>query len=400
MQRSMALRSKLRSLVLHRNRVFCTSIVSTDPKTLPNSTEKTRAVLFHLRFEQNPDRILDICRSAALTPESHLDRIAYSKIVSKLRESNYPGIGDFIKESMDQIACKSERVLAHFIVLYGHARLAKDAVNLFDEMPALGVERDVKTLNSLLFACDLAGEYSEMRRVYLEFPRKYQLEPNLDTYNIALKGFCSSGSANEAHSILAEMERKSIRPNATTFATVIAGFYKEEKFESVGKIMELMKKYGIPPGISIYNVRIQSLCKLKRSTEAKALLDGILSRGMKPNSMTYSHLIYGFCREGNLEMAKSLFKDMVGRGFEPGVKCYFTMVYYLCEGGDFEVALAICEECLEKGWVPNFSTMKALVMGLVSIGKADVAKKIIQQVKGKFSRNTDTWVEIEEKIPS
>ncbi|KAI3456435.1 hypothetical protein Pfo_013098 [Paulownia fortunei] len=396
----MALRYKLRSLILQRHRLFSTSVLSSNSKTIHSSNEKSRAALSLIRFEQNPERILDICRSAALTPESHLDRVAYSKAISKLRESNhYEGIRGLIKDSMNQLNCLSERFVSHFIVLYGQGGLVNDAVKLFDEMPDMGIERNVKTLNSLLFSCVLGGEYGEMKRVFREFPRKYGLEPNLDTYNTILKGFCESGSANEAHSILAEMERKSIKPNATTFATVIAGFYKEENYSDVGKMMTLMKKYSMEPGISIYNVRIQSLCKLKRSAEAKALLDGILSRGMKPNCMTYGHLIYGFCREGKLVVAKSLFKEMVERGLKPEAECYFTLVYYLCQGRDFEAALGLCKECMSKGWVPKITTMKSLVDGLVSIEKVNEAREIIGQVKVKFSRNADSWSEIEDGLP-
>ncbi|KAL0300824.1 UNVERIFIED_CONTAM: Pentatricopeptide repeat-containing protein, mitochondrial [Sesamum radiatum] len=75
----MALRSKLRSVALVRHRLFSTSILSPDSKTPLSSKEKSRAALSLLRFEKNPERILDICRAAALTPESHLDRVAYSR---------------------------------------------------------------------------------------------------------------------------------------------------------------------------------------------------------------------------------------------------------------------------------------------------------------------------------
>ncbi|KAK4485090.1 hypothetical protein RD792_007698 [Penstemon davidsonii] len=228
----MALRSKFRSLSLQRHRLFSTtSILNPDSKTPLSSKEKSRAALSLIRFEKNPERIIDICRAAALTPESHLDRVACSKAIFKLRESNYfEGIRGFIKESLARPDARSERFVSHFIVLYGQAGLVKDAVKLFDEMPERGIERNVKTLNSLLFSCILAGEYGEMKRVFADFPRKYGLVPKLDTYNTVLKGFCESGSANSAHSVLAEMERKGIKPNAITFATVIKGFYAEEKF--------------------------------------------------------------------------------------------------------------------------------------------------------------------------
>ncbi|KAK6154650.1 hypothetical protein DH2020_008898 [Rehmannia glutinosa] len=396
----MAFRSKVRSLTLQGNRLFSSSILSPDSKTPLSSKEKSRAALSLLRFEKNPERILDICRAAALNPESHLDRVAYSKAVTKLKESHYyEGIRGFIKDSLTRPDFKSERFVSHFIVLYGQAGLVKDAINLFDDMPNMGVPNNVKAMNSLLFSCILAGEYGEMKRVFSEFPRKYGLELNLDTYNTVLKGFCESGSANSAHSILAEMERKSIKPNAETFSIVIAGFYKEEKFSDVEKMMHLMKKYGMRPGISIYNVKIQSLCKLKKSSEAKALLDEILSKGMKPNCVSYGHLIYGFCREGKLDVAKILFKEMVDKKLKPEADCYFTLVYYLCQGRDFEAALGICKECMAKGWVPNITTMKSLVDGLVSIEKIDDAKEIIGIVKEKFTRNADKWIEIEEGLP-
>ncbi|XP_073156849.1 small ribosomal subunit protein mS86 (rPPR1)-like [Henckelia pumila] len=396
----MALRCNLRSSSLRLFRLFSTSILNPDSKSILTSKEKSRSALSLMRFEKNPERILEICRAAALTPESHLDRVAYSLAISSLKKSHhYEGIRSLIKESITRPDFKSERFVSHFVVLYGQAGLAGDAVKLFDEMPQMGIDRSVKTLNSLLFSCVLAGEIGEMKRVFSEYPKKYGLTPTLETYNTVLKGFCELGSANSSHSILAEMERRGIKPNGTTFATVIAGFYKEEKFSDVGKMMELMKKHGVANSIGIYNVRIQSLCKLKRSTEAKALLDTILGRGMKPNQATYNHLIYGFCVEGKTEIAKSLFKEMIDTGLKPEANCYFTLVYYLCQRQDFENALAICKDSMSEGWVPNMSTMKSLVDGLVSIEKIDEARWIIEQVKEKFSRNAGAWAEIEEKLP-
>ncbi|XP_051135178.1 pentatricopeptide repeat-containing protein At1g61870, mitochondrial-like [Andrographis paniculata] len=395
----MAFRSGFRSLSLHRRRLFSTSILSPDSKTPLSGIEKSRAALSLLRFEKNPERILDICRAAALTPELKLDRIAYSVAISKLKESNYyEGIRGLIRDSLDQPHFTTERIVSHFIVLYGQCGLVDDAIKLFDEMPALGIKHSVKALNKLLFACILAGDYGSMKRIFSEFPRKYGLDPDLETYNTLLKGFSESGSANSSHSILAEMDRKGVKPNATTLSIVISGFYKEEKFGDAEKMMGLMKKHGVKPGIGVYNVKMQSLCKLGKSAEAKALLDDLLARGMKPNRVTFGHLIYGFCREGNLDVAKALFEEMNGRKLKPEAGCYFTLVYYLCQGRDFDTALEVCKKCLAKSWIPNITTMKLLVNGLTSIGKVDEAKEIIGVVKEKFSRNSEKWSEIEEGL--
>ncbi|EYU33903.1 hypothetical protein ABFS82_08G149600 [Erythranthe guttata] len=400
----MAFRSKLRLLTLQRNRPFSSSILNPDSKTPPLSRkEKSRAALSALsllRLETNPERIVDICRATSLTHGTHLYRDAYSVAISKLKKSNnYGGIRTIIKNSLSRTDCRSELSVSHLIVLYGQAGLIKDALQLFDEMPSLGIQIGVKALNSLLFSCIIAGEYSEMKRVFSDFPGKYGLEPNVDTYNTVLKGLCESGSADSAHSILAEMESKGINPDAKTFSVAIAGFYKEEKFDDVEKMIVSMKKYGVEKGIGIYNVMMQSLCKLKRSNEAKALLDEILLKNMTPNSVTYGHLIHGFCKEGKLDVAKSLFEEMISRELKPQAECYFTMVYYLCKGNDFEVALTICKESMSKGWIPNMTTMRCLVSGLISVEKVDEAKEIIAVMKDKFSRNVDPWIEIEEGLP-
>lgn len=397
----MALRIKLPSIFsLHRHSQFSTSILNPDSKIPLTSKEKSRAALDLLRTEKNPERIIEICRAASLTPESHIDRLAYSKAISKLRELNYlNGIRDFLEESKIRPDMRSERSVSHVMVLYGQAGLCNDAVKTFEEMHKMGIERNAKTLNALLCSCLLAKDFKEMKRIYLEFPKVYGITPNLDVYNTVINGFSVSGETSSVYSILSEMDKKGIKPDPVTFGTAIDGFYREEKFEDVGKMMEMMKLYGVKPGISMYNIRIQGLCKLKRSKEAKALFEGILARQMKPNNVTYNHLILGFCKEGDLEEAKNLYRRMVDSGIQPQSDCYFTLVYFLCRGGDFEAALAICKESMAKGWVPNFSTMKLLVEGLASNSKVDEARELIGQIKEKFSGKADKWSEIEEGLP-
>ncbi|KAK1424092.1 hypothetical protein QVD17_19404 [Tagetes erecta] len=392
-------RHKLYAICQIQSRNF-SSILNPDSSTPLSSKEKSRAALSLLKSEKNPERIIEICRAASLTPESHLDCVAFSLAISKLTELNYyEGIRNFIDELFKtRPDLNNEKFICNAIVYYGQAGLLSNAFQLFDKMPQLGAVQNAKSLNALLFSCILAKNYDEVKRVYLDFPGKYGVKPNLDTYNTVIKAFCESGSASSCYSVTAEMVRKKCKPNATTFGLMIAGFYKEEKFDEVGKVLEMMKKHQVAVGIATHNIRIQSLCKLKRTMEAKALLDGVQSRGMKPNSVTYSHLIHGFCREGKLNEAKDLFKKMVNGGYKPESDCYFTLVHYLCKSGDFEAALEVCKKSMEKDWVPNFSTMKSLVEGLANTSKIDEAKELIEQMKNKFPSKADVWSEVEEKL--
>ncbi|KAI3741052.1 hypothetical protein L1987_58719 [Smallanthus sonchifolius] len=369
------------------------SILNPNSTTLLSSKEKSRAALSLLKTEKNPQRIIEICRAASLTPESHLDR--FSIAISKLSALKYfHGIRDFIEELLEtRPDLNNEKFTAHAIVYYGQAGLLDNAFQLFDKMPQLGIPQNAKSLNALLFSCMLAKKYDEVKRVYLEFPVKL----TLDTYNTVIKSFCESGVSNSCYSVIAEMVRNKCKPNATTFGTLIAGFYKEEKFEEVGKVLEMMRKHEVPIGIATYNTRIQSLCKLKKTDEAKELLDGLLLSGTKPNSVTYCHLIHGYCKEGKLDEANSLFNKMINSGFKPSSDCYFTLV--MCKAGDFEAALKVCKQNMEKDWVPNLSTMKLLVAGLTSSSKVREARELVGQIKERFPKFLDTWNEIEEKLP-
>ncbi|KAL4387648.1 hypothetical protein GQ457_09G001430 [Hibiscus cannabinus] len=395
----MALFSRIRSPVTAAFRLRYFSTLSPDSSTPLTSHQRSRAALSHLKSEQDPDRIIEICRDASLTPSSNLHRIVFSVAISKLAEGNhFESIDIFLKELRSRPDLQNARFASHSLILYGQAKMLDRAVAVFDEFYNKGLCGSTKSLNALLVAGLMAKDYEEVKRIFAEFPQRYGINPDLETYNNAIKAFCQSGSSSSVYSILVDMKNKGVKPNAATFGTLLAGFYEEEKYEDVGKVLNLMKEYGIPVGVSTYNIRIQSLCMLKKSNEAKALLLGMISKGINPNAATYNHLIHGFCKEGNLEEAKCLFNSMVENDLEPDSQCYFTLVHFLCQGGDYESGLRICRECMEKNWVPKFSTMKLLVNGLVRMSKVEEAKKLIQNVKKKFSKNSYLWDEIEKGL--
>ncbi|KAK9155755.1 hypothetical protein Sjap_003235 [Stephania japonica] len=366
------------------------SVLSPDSTSPLTSKQKSRAALTLLKSETNPERILEICRAASLSPELHVDRICFSVAISSLsRSQSFSAIRSLLEGLISSRPdLRNDRFLSHATVLYGQAGLLPDALRTFLLFDSLSVPRSSKSLNALLFACALAKDFDQLHRIFLDFPKKY-----------SIRALCESGKALSVYSVVAEMARQGVDPNAATFGLWLAGLYKEGRFEDVGKVLEMMGKRGMRQGLPTYNIRIQSLCKLGKSGEAKALFEGMTARGMKPNSDTYYHLIYGFCKEGDLEEAKGLFNAMGKRGLSPSSNCYFTLVYYLCQGGDFDTALNLCKASIEKDWIPNFSTMKALVDGLAKGAKVQEARDLVAKMKDKFTKNADMWNEIEQGLP-
>ncbi|KAF6155121.1 hypothetical protein GIB67_011852 [Kingdonia uniflora] len=388
----------MRSTSLFTRRNF-SSILNPNSTTPLSTKEKSRCALSLLKSEKNPQKILDICRAAALTPESHLDRIAFTLAISNLTASNsFDTIRSFLEKLKTRPDLKTERFFNYTMLLYGKADMLENAVQTFKKMEEMGVARSVKSLNALLDSCVVAKKFDEVNRIFLDFPTAYGITPDLDTYNIVIRGFCASGSSNSVYSMLVEMKEKGVKPNVATFGNILTGFYKEEKYEEVENVLKLMTNHGVTYGVSIENIRIHSLCKLKRSNEAKMLLDGLVKKGLKPNSDTYNHLIFGFCKEGNLKEAKNLVSVMKKKWFLS--RTYFTLIYYLCKGEDFDTALTLFTESMAKNWVPSFSTMKSLVDGLVKNSKSEEARGLVKIMKERFNDKADPWNEIEQGIPS
>lgn len=64
-------------------------------------------------------------------------------------------------------------------------------------------QHSVESLNAFLFPCILEKDYKETKRKFVEFPKTYEIEPNLNTYNTAIEGLCESGASSWLCSVLA-----------------------------------------------------------------------------------------------------------------------------------------------------------------------------------------------------
>ncbi|CAN8305394.1 unnamed protein product [Cochlearia groenlandica] len=370
--------------------------------SLTTNHSKSRNILSLLKSEINPDRILQICESASLKPNRHVDRIVFSvAVVTLAKEKHFAAVTHLLDGFIhDQPNPKSESFAARAIVLYGRANMLDRSLKTFHDLEIHDITRTVKSLNALLLACLMAKDHEEAKRVYFDMPKRYNIEPDVETYNRMIRVYCECGLTSLAYSIVEDMKRaRIIKPKASTFGLMISGFCLEEKYDDVKRVLRMMRELGVHVGVATYNVLIQCMCKRKRSREAKALLDWVVTTRIRPNFATYSYLIHGFCGEENVDEALCMFKAMLRSGYKPDSECYFVMIHGLCKGGDFETALILCKQSMEKNWVPSFSVMKWLVNGLVSLSKVEEAKKVIAQVKEKFTRNVYLWEEVEVALP-
>nr|XP_043619636.1 pentatricopeptide repeat-containing protein At1g09900-like [Erigeron canadensis] len=92
---------------------------------------------------------------------------------------------------------------------------------------------------------------------------KFNIVPNVFTYNILLKAFCNNGDIEGALKVLDEMPAMGMVPNLVSYTTVLGGYV------SKGDMVD-----------------------------AKEMFGQILDRGWTPDATTYTILMDGFCKQG------------------------------------------------------------------------------------------------------
>ncbi|KAG4182813.1 hypothetical protein ERO13_A09G069200v2 [Gossypium hirsutum] len=239
------------------------SILSADSPTPLSAHQKTRAALCLLKSEQNPDRILNICRAASLTPTFHLDRIAFSVAISKLSEGNhFQSIDTFLRELNSRPDLQHERFVSHSLILYGQAKMLNHALTTFDEFYNKGYCRSTKSLNALLVAAILAKDYKEAKRIFVEFPKR-------------------EGNLEEAKRLFKSMVNKGLKPDSHCYFTLVYFLCQSGDFETALRFCKESMEKNWVPNFSTMKALVKGLASISKVEEAKELIKNVKEKFSK-----------------------------------------------------------------------------------------------------------------------
>ncbi|KAL5730774.1 hypothetical protein ACHQM5_003566 [Ranunculus cassubicifolius] len=380
----MAFSRVLRIKPLLNHRLFSTI-------TQPDSAihkQKIQSALSLLGSKNNnpAEQILYVCLSntiSDLPPPS-----PSNPIHSFLHELNtQPALmSSFLEELKMQPDFRKERMFSHIITVYGQAGLFLRAKNTFEEMPAMGIDRSVESLNALLGAGIDTGRLLEVNSIFTEYPITYGITRNVDTYNLLLKAWVHYKSKWMVFTALNIMNEEGCKADETTYETVLTGLYEQTPDEAV-KVIEFMDERNMfLENIEIYNFGIESLCKLKKLAEAKRLFENMISRGMKPNTITYKHLLGGI--EQNVQEVRSLAQDMQEKKVEPDkdASCYKALIKNISLSGDPEAVYQACKDCMKEEWFPSYLssdpvTLKSLVEKLLGYSRQEEVGELLGRME-------------------
>ncbi|KAL8240703.1 hypothetical protein R6Q59_014058 [Mikania micrantha] len=246
---------------------------------------------------------------------------------------------DMTRMLFDKMPVKN--LVSWTIIIAGYAEkgLAKEAVDLYEQMEELGFRPDDGAIISILAACAQSGLLWLGKRVHQSIQRnRYECstlvenalidmyakcgslnkalnifnkmcKKDLVSWNAMIHGLAMHGHGSEALDLFSKMKQEGFAPDKVTFVGVLCacthGGYADE---GIQYFYTMERDYGIPPEIEHYGCVIDLLGRVGRLQEAFRL---VRTMPVEPNAIIWGAIL-GACRLYNaVELAQDVLKHLV-----------------------------------------------------------------------------------------
>ncbi|WCJ29562.1 Tetratricopeptide repeat (TPR)-like superfamily protein [Euphorbia peplus] len=363
-------------------RRFCHSAASAAIASAgrPNRIDKPleEPALIKLKAERDPDKLFHLFKANARNRLVVENRFAFEDTVSRLAGARrFDYIETLLEQQKRLPQGRREGFIVRIIMLYGKARMTKQAIDTFYDMHLYGCKRTVKSFNATLKVLTMSRDLEAILGFFADAKDKFNIVYDTFSVNIVIKALCEMNILDKAYLFMVEMEQAGVRPDVVTYTTLVSAFYNNYRSEIANGLWNLMVLKGCFPNLATFNVRIQYLVQIRQARHANDVMNLMQRIGIPPDEVTYNMVIKGFCQVGMLEMAKRVYSALHGQGYKPNVKIYQTMIHYLCKGKEFDLAYTMCKDCMKKNWFLNVDSIHTLIYELKKSGQFDKAKMIV-----------------------
>ncbi|KAF4352083.1 hypothetical protein G4B88_002190 [Cannabis sativa] len=200
------------------------------------------------------------------------------------------------------------------------------------------------------------------------------LMPNRNTYNVLVCGYCKLGWLKEAAKIIELMTQNNLLPDIWTYNMLISGFCKEGRIEEAFRLRDEMERLKLLPDVITYNTLINGCFDIGNSTEAFKLIDEMNEKGLKQNEVTHNILVKWFCKEGNMDEACDTVQKMEESGTSPDCVTYNTLINGFCKAGKIDEAFRMMGEMNRKGL--KMDTFTSILFYVCCVSKISLMRHI------------------------
>ncbi|VVA20325.1 PREDICTED: pentatricopeptide [Prunus dulcis] len=185
---------------------------------------------------------------------------------------------------------------------------------------------NLQTFNIFLSRWKSSGEaegfYTEMREM--------GVEPDIISYNCFVDVYCKSREIDKAYKVVEQMRDENISPDVFTYTSIIGGLGLVGQPDKARDVLKEMNECGCYPDVAAYNAAIRNFCIAKRLGDAYGLMDAMMR--CLPNTQSCMFLIRLFRRQEKADMALQLKVPLADgrKGHKPS-NVSFRMIKVLME---------------------------------------------------------------------
>ncbi|XP_047313658.1 putative pentatricopeptide repeat-containing protein At1g02420 [Impatiens glandulifera] len=301
------------------------------------------------------------------------------------------------------------------------ARVAKvcsvrQTVESFKKFRKLVVEFDTNCFNALLRALCQEKSMTDARNVYHSL--KFDMKPNLQTFNILLSGwksveevetffdemremgvnpdvvsynclidvYCKGRCLEKAYQVFDKMRDEDITPDVISYTSLIGGLGLMGQPDKARAVLTEMKEYGCYPDVAAYNAVVRNFCIAKRIGDAYSVMDEMVGKGLKPNAVTYNVLFRSFYWFNDMRSCWSLYMRMKETGCLPNTQSCMFLMKILKKHEKVEMAIEVWNDMVEMGFGSYSLVSDVLFDFLCDMGKLVEAEKCLLQMVEKGQR--------------
>ncbi|KAI3522796.1 hypothetical protein L1887_00846 [Cichorium endivia] len=290
-------------------------------------------------------------------------------------------------------------LFTHIIRIYGDANLPDKALKTFYTILEFNIKPHTKQLNVILEI--LVSQRTHLRPAFDLFKsaHRYDVSPNVESYNILMRAFCSNGDLSIAYTLFNQMFKRDVIPNVESYRILMQGLCRKSQVNRAVELLDDMLNKGFVPDSLTYTTVLNSLCRKKKLREAYKLLCRMKVKGCNPDIVHYNTVILGFCRENRAHDACKVFEDMPANGCLPNLVSYRTLVGGLCNQGLYSEAKSYLDLMTLKGFYPHVSIWHVLINGLCNVGKIEDACAVLEgMLKSGEAPHFDTWMDVISRV--
>ncbi|KAH6833855.1 Tetratricopeptide repeat superfamily protein [Perilla frutescens var. hirtella] len=198
------------------------------------------------------DEALEVCKEMELLCVKH-DSGTMASLSPAVTNTSMENVM-FVKKIFSNMARKELVAWNVMIAMYTNNSMSTEAVGLYSQMEAQGIEPDTITIASVLPACGDLSALSLGKRIhqYIELKR---LQPNMSVENALIDMYAKCGCLLEARKVFEEMQMKDV----ISWTSMMSAYGRSGKGQEAIELFSKMQGLGLVPD-SIAFVSILSAC--------------------------------------------------------------------------------------------------------------------------------------------